>query len=271
MVRGLFLRCLAVLCLSLVVLPSAPVLARQAWSTWNTRSGLPSNDVLCLAIMKGKIAVGTPMGLAIFQEDRPTWINFSAYGEEFGKLVVRALDFDEDGNLWAATPNGLAFLDLRKFPEEPPLLKIVGMDSGLSTIDVEVVQIVGRTLYVGCFGGWLFQAQIGMGLLPSFRPVQNQTETPGERKLMNVGISALAMDFPAGGIFSTKGKALCNGQDGTSYVSGETSLSDWVDDFWCFQEGGNDRLIALTQNQLSLIQDRKVRESGAAMKVRGHA
>ncbi|MBF0500143.1 MAG: hypothetical protein HQM09_08420 [Candidatus Riflebacteria bacterium] len=257
-IRGSILRGMAILCLFLIVLPVAPVLARQAWMTWNTRSGLPSNDVLCLAIMKGKIAVGTPSGIAIFQENRPTWINLSGYGEEFGKLVVRALDFDEEGNLWAATPNGLAFLDMGKFPEEPPRLEIFGMKNGLSTIDVEVLQVVGRTLYVGCFGGWLFQSQIGMGAAPVFRPVQNMDQIPGERRLMDVGVSALAMDFPGGGIFSTKGKGLCNGQDGAAYLSGDASLSDWIEDFWCFQEGNSDRVITLAQNQMTLIQDRKI-------------
>jgi len=208
--------------------------------------------------MKGKIAVGTPKGIAIFQDNRPAWINMADYGEEFGNLVVRGLDFDQEGNLWAATPNGLAFIDMSKFPEAPPRLEMFGMDRGLSTIDVEVVQIVGPTLYAGCFGGWLFKAQIGAGATPAFSPVQNLDETPNERRMMDVGISALAMDFPGGGIFATKGRGLLNGQDGSAYLSGDTSMSDWIDDFWCFQESGANRLISLAQNQITLVQDRKV-------------
>ncbi|NLI79230.1 MAG: hypothetical protein GX442_22645 [Candidatus Riflebacteria bacterium] len=233
--------------------------ARQAWMTWNARSGLPGNDLTCMAVRNGQIAVGTPQGIAVFHVDRPRWIRLSDYGEEFGALVVRNLDYDPDGNLWAATPNGLAFLDLAGFPAKPPRLELFGTDRGLSTIDVETVQVVDRTLYAGCFGGWLFQSQIGMGVPPVFQQVQDfGEETSGDRKFMDVGISALAMDFPTGGIFATKGRGLVNARDSQAYALQDPLPSDWVDDFWAFQEGGQDRVIALTQNQLTLVQDRRV-------------
>jgi hypothetical protein len=245
------------LCL-FVMLFTTPGEARQAWLTWNTRSGLPDNDVTCLAIMKGKIAVGTPKGIAVFLENRPSWINLADYGENFKALVVRCMDFDLDGNLWAATPNGLAFIELGKFPDETPRLEMFGTDRGLSTIDVEVVQIVDRALYVGCFGGWLFRSIVDGGTPPAFLPVQKRDESPQERKFMDVGISALAMDFPGDGIFSTKGRSLLNGRDGSAYLPEGNQLSDWIEDFWCFQEGGTDRVITLAQNHITLIQDRKV-------------
>ncbi len=248
-----------VLWLLLLLLIGRPAEARLAWMTWNARSGLPSNDLTCLAIRKGQIAVGTPQGIAVFHVDRPRWINLAGYGEEFGALVVRNLDYDADGNLWAATPNGLAFLDMAEFPDKPPRLEMYGTDRGLSTIDVEVVQVVDRTLYVGCFGGWLFQAQIGPGVPPVFRQVQDfGEETAEDRKFMDVGITALAMDFPGGGIFATKGRGLIDARDSQPYPLQETLPSDWVDDFWAFQEGGQARVIALTQNQITLLKDRRV-------------
>ena len=238
-------------------LPIQPALARQAWITYNTRSGLPSNDVTCMAIMKGKIAVGTPVGVGIFQQDQSNWINLAGYGEEFGKLIVRSLDFDQEGNLWAATPNGLAFLQIEKFPTEQPRLTMYRMDSGLSTVDLGVLQVVDRKLYVGCFGGWLFQAQIGMGASPVFQSVQQPDGDEAGRRVMDVGISALAMDVPGGGIFSTKGSGLRSGRDGSAYLPEDAALSDWVDDFWCFHEGKSERIIALAQSTMTLIQDGK--------------
>lgn len=233
--------------------------ARQGWLTWNIRAGLPSNDLTSLAIVKGKIAVGSPQGIGVFCENRSTWINLAAYGKEFASLVVRDLDFDREGNLWAATPNGLAFLQMAEFPDKPPLLEVFSTDRGLSTIDVEVLQIVDDTLFVGCFGGWLFQSKIGAGTPPTFQPLYNLPDgTPEDRKFLNVGISALALDAPGGGIFATKGRGLLGARDGRNYLSREVLPAEWVDDFWCFQEDGKENIIALTQNKLNLISEKNL-------------
>lgn len=249
-----------VVVLACLLAGGGPVSARQGWLTWNTRTGLPSNDLTCMAITKGRIAVGTPKGIAVFCEERPTWIDFSVYGETFGSLVVRDLDFDPAGNLWVATPNGLGFIEMGRFPQEAPRLEIFGTDHGLSTIDVEVLQVVESNLYVGCFGGWLFHSVVGAGGAPSFRPVQNLgNETPDDRKFMDVGISALAMDLPGGGIFSTKGRGLVSASNGDAYVVAQEPLpSDWIDDFWAFQQGGANHVIALAQNRMFLIRDRRL-------------
>jgi hypothetical protein len=64
------------------------------------------------------------------------------------------------------------------------------------------------------------------------------------------------MDFPGGGIYSTKGKGLLRGVDGSDYVHADALPTDWVNDFWCFQSGNSEKVIALCQQHFSLISDR---------------
>ena len=231
--------------------------AGQTWMTWNTRSGLPSNNLTCLAIVKGKMAVGSDKGIGIFCENYSGWFNLADYNEKLTDLAVRSIDFDDYGTLWAATPNGLFAIDLEKFPEQTPEIRVFDTQNGLSTIDVEVVQVHENKIYVGCFGGWLFASPISPGsTVSAFSPVNSQNLANDDaNKFLSVGITALAMNYPGGGIYSTKGQGLLRAATGENLVGSDELFSDWVNDFWAFEEGKSNRIIAVTQNQMNLIKN----------------
>jgi hypothetical protein len=234
-----------------------PAYAGQTWMTWNTRSGLPSNNLSCLAINKGMMAVGSDKGIGLYVENYSGWFNLASYHEQLTDLAVRSLDFDDYNTLWAATPSGLFAIDLEHFPDSAPKVRRYDHEQGLSTIDVEVVQVVDNKIYVGCFGGWLFYAAISPGSnISSFLPV-DRAGGEDSNKFMSVGITALAMDYPDGGIYSTKGKGLLRAADGSNLVGEDELFSDWVNDFWSFEEGNANRIIAVTQNQMNLISNNR--------------
>lgn len=240
-----------------MLLFSWPAYAGQTWMTWNTRSGLPSNNLSCLAINKGMMAAGSDKGIGLYLENYSGWFNLSDYHEQLAGLAVRSLDFDDYGTLWAATPAGLFAIELDKFPESKPAVKIYTHEHGLSTIDVEVVQVVDNKIYAGCFGGWLFYSAISPGSnVTSFLPV-DRAGGDDSNKFMSVGITALAMDYPGGGIYSTKGKGLLRADDGSNLVGEDELFSDWVNDFWSFEEGNANRIIAVTQDQMNLISNNR--------------
>ncbi len=231
----------------------------QTWLTWNTRSGLPGNNLSSLAIMKGRMAVGCDKGIGLFCENYTSWFNLAAYNDKLTDIPVRALDFDAYGTLWAATPNGLFAVDLEKFPEEAPAVRIYNGENGLASIDVEVVQVYENKVYVGCFGGWLYAAELSPGgFLSSFVPINSQNlGVEDANKFLSVGVTALAMDYPGGGIYSTKGNGLLRADTGENLVGSDELFSDWVNDFWAFEEGKSQRIIAVTQNQMNLITDNR--------------
>lgn len=231
--------------------------AGQTWMTWNIRSGLPSNNLSCLAINKGMMAVGSDQGIGLYLENYTGWFSLANYHEQLAGLAVRSLDFDDYNTLWAATPSGLFAIDLEHFPDSTPRLRRYDHEHGLSTIDVEVVQVVDNKIYVGCYGGWLFSSAISPGSsISSFVPV-NRAAVEDLNKFMSVGITALAMDYPEGGIYSTKGKGLLRAADGSNLVGEDELFSDWVNDFWLFEEGNANRIIAVTQNQMNLISNNR--------------
>ena len=233
------------------------LLAGQTWMTWNIRSGLPSNNLSCLAINKGMMAVGSDQGIGLYLENYTGWFSLANYHEQLAGLAVRSLDFDDYNTLWAATPSGLFAIDLEHFPDSAPRLRRYDHEHGLSTIDVEVVQVVDNKIYVGCYGGWLFSSAISPGSnISSFLPV-NRAAFGDVNKFMSVGITALAMDYPDGGIYSTKGKGLLRAADGSNLVGEDELFSDWVNDFWAFEDGTANRIIAVTQNQMNLISNNR--------------
>jgi|GEM_PF-1071560 len=233
------------------------LLAGQTWMTWNIRSGLPSNNLSCLAINKGMMAVGSDQGIGLYLENYTGWFSLANYHEQLAGLAVRSLDFDDYNTLWAATPSGLFAIELEHFPDSAPRLRRYDHEHGLSTIDVEVVQVVDNKIYVGCYGGWLFSSAISPGSsITSFVPV-NRAAVEDLNKFMSVGITALAMDYPEGGIYSTKGKSLLRAADGSNLVGEDELFSDWVNDFWSFEEGNANRIIAVTQNQMNLISNNR--------------
>lgn len=227
----------------------------QTWMTWNTRSGLPGNNLTCLAIDKGKMVVGSDKGIGLYHQDYTGWFNLGTYNEMLVDLPVRSIDFDEYGNLWAATPNGLFSIDLAEFPQKGLTVNYFDTSKGLSTIDVEVVQVHEGKVYAGCYGGWLFAAQIQPGgNINSFSPVNAASlGMEDSNKFLSVGITALAMNYPGGGAYSTKGKGLLRASNGENLVGSDELFSDWVNDFWSFKDGNTDKIIAVTQNQMNLI------------------
>ena len=231
--------------------------AGQTWLTWNTRSGLPSNNLTCLAIKKGVMAVGSDNGIGLFCDGDSRWKKVNDYSEKMVGLAIRSMDFDGYGNLWAATSSGIFCVELEKFPEEPPVVSYYGIDSGLATVDTEVLQVVGNTLYVGCFGGWIYKTNIfhkAAGVSFSVVDSMNigKTET---NKIVSIGITALAMDYPGGGIYSTKGKGLVRADNGNDILNEGELFSDWVNDFWSFTKSGGECIIAVTQNHMGLIKN----------------
>lgn len=236
---------------------SAMLVAGETWITINTRAGLPSNNLTCLAITKGMMAVGSDSGIGLFIEGFDRWFNLSDYNELLKGLTIRSIDFDGYGNIWAATPSGVFCVELAKFPEESPLFRRFDTENGLSTVDTEVLQIVGDKLYVGCFGGWLYQTNIfqsSAGI--TFLPVNSQgMGRDDEHRIMSVGVTAIAMDFPNVGIYSTKGKGLLRADNGQSLVVNSELPSDWVNDFWSFSRDENHCVIAVTQDKMPLIEN----------------
>lgn len=228
--------------------------AAQTWVTWNQRSGLPGNNATCMAITKGKIAVGTDRGIGLFLDSQAGWFDLGRHAETLKDLAIRSIDFDAYGNIWAATPAGLFCIELEDFPQEPLILSHFGTDNGLSTIDTEVLQIVDGTLYVGCFGGWLFKTTIAeKGAGVNFKPVNSMgMGTDEQHRIISVGITAMAMDYPGGGIYSTKGRGLLSAADDLQVVELE---SDWVNDFQAFSDGNARNIIAVTQDKMHLIKN----------------
>lgn len=248
---------LSLLTVIVLFLGAWPAEGGQTWMTWNIRSGLPSNNLSCLAINKGVMAVGSDKGIGLYLENYSGWFNLASHHEQLKDLAVRSIDFDDYGTLWAATPSGLFAIDLEHFPESDPVVRRYDHEHGLSTIDVEVVQVCNNKIYVGCYGGWLFYAAISPGShITAFLPV-DRASSGDVNKFMSVGITALAMDYPGGGIYSTKGKGLLRAADGSDLVGGDELFSDWVNDFWSFTEGNSNRIIAVTQNQMNLIADNR--------------
>ncbi|MEW6708361.1 MAG: hypothetical protein AB1403_00935 [Candidatus Riflebacteria bacterium] len=251
---------LSILAIFLLTTFSVAAKSGETWLNINVKSGLPSNNLTCMAITEGKMAVGSDKGIGLFLENDTRWHNLNQYAEELGNLAIRSIDFDSYGNIWAATPNGIFSIEIEKFPEEPPIINNYNTENGLSTIDTEVLQIVDDNLYVGCFGGWLFKANIfqkAVGIM--FTPVNSGgMGYDDEHKIMSVGITALAMDFPGGGIFSTKGRGLLQAIDGTDYCNDELP-TDWVNDFWSFSDGNSNRVIAVMQGNMSLIENHQLK------------
>jgi hypothetical protein len=245
----------------LLVLVWLPIscFAGQTWLTWTTRSGLPGNNILCLAVTKGKMAVGTDKGIGLFLDSRMVWLKLGDYCQQLKGLAARSLEFDNNHNLWVATSKGLGRIYLEKFPEEAPLVDFFGKEHGLSTIDTEIIQIINDKIYVGCFGGWIFEAPIGGGgASPIFRPVNVRGGTQDDtHRIVSVGITGIAMDFPGGGIYSTKGKGLLEGYTGDDYLNGNDLPSDWVNDFWSFEDGNSSNIIALCQKNFTLLRNRE--------------
>lgn len=238
----------------LLLMTAGTLQAAQTWVTWNQRSGLPGNNAICMAIAKGRIAVGTDRGIGLFLEEQASWLDIGNHVEPLKGMAIRSIDFDAWGNIWAATPAGLFCIDLEEFPDEPMTFVHFGTEQGLSTIDTEVLQVVDNTLYVGCFGGWLFKSTIfqkaGGG---NFLPVNSMGMGSEEQhRIISVGITAMAMDYPGGGIYSTKGKGLLRADDGQQVVELE---SDWVNDFQGLSQGKSNNIIAVTQDKLNLIQN----------------
>jgi len=222
--------------------------------TYNTSSGLSENDLLTFAVKKEQLAVGSSKGIDIFSAQTLKWYNLGELNEKLTDLPVRCIDYDENGDLWAASPNGLFYINLDDFPKKTLQVKTFDTNNGLSTIDVEILQIVKSNIYVGCFGGWIFKTNISNAKENcQFSSVNGFRESNRDTfKIMSVGITALAMDFPKGrGIYSTKGNGLKT-LTGNA-VSGLPS--DWVNDFWAFQKGKTNQIVAVTQNNINLIEN----------------
>lgn len=244
------------LCVLIMSVSSLLAKGGETWLTINARAGLPSNNLTCLAVTDGRMALGSDKGIGLFIANDIRWYNLGDYCPEIKDLPIRSIDFDSYNNIWVATPNGVFCVELEKFPEEPPRASNFNTENGLSTVDTEVLQIVDDILYVGCFGGWLFQTNIfqkAVGI--TFAPVNSLGMGREEdHRIMSVGVTAIAMDFPdGGGIFSTKGKGLLSAGTGDDYVKNDELPSDWVNDFWSFTEGGDNRVITVTQDKMTLI------------------
>ncbi len=233
--------------------------AGQTWLNWNERSGLPGNNLLCLAIKKGMMAVGSDKGIGIFCENYSGWFNLADYNEKLRELPVRSMDFDSHGVLWTATPRGVISIDLNDFPDREPVVLIYDTDHGLATVDVESLQVLENRLFVGGFGGWIFAAEIQPGgFISSFRAINDGNLSSNDtHRIVSVGITALAMDYPEGGLYSTKGAGLRKASTGDS-ISIDALASDWINDFQAFNDGLQQKIIAVAQNKINLLKNNRV-------------
>lgn len=224
----------------------------QTWLTWNTGSGFPSNQVTDMAITEGFTAVSTTEGIAIYVYEHAQWYDTGDYSDKLQGLSVRAIDFDENKTLWAATGRGLYGININGFPSSKIEVRRYGSRQGLQTKDIEAVQVHDNEVYAGTFGGWIFRGSLQSdSTISFFQPVKSgsQPQKLPIHSISSVGVSALAVDYPNGGLYSTRGNGLRSILFDIKYKDG------WIDDFLSFVNKESTNLITVAQDTLGLFID----------------
>ncbi|NLI76925.1 MAG: hypothetical protein GX442_10855 [Candidatus Riflebacteria bacterium] len=249
-----FLAAMMVFCL----LHALPALAGgSCWQVVNQGSGLPSNKTTAFATSGKQMAVGTDVGIGLYDPVTALWAPLPL-PDQVASCEIRDLAYDGNHQLWVATPHGIAHV-------QDGSIEVFGVADGLPNIDVERIQVAGPDLYVGCFGGFICKALIPQNGRTTFTAVNyDPNEREDSLRLRSVGVTALAMKDGSRGFFSTKGAGLYEVQ-GRACLPAERSgdlPSEWVETFTIFEgKSRQEYLMIGTSSGLSLMVDGHVREA----------
>lgn len=224
----------------------------STWQVVTEGSGLCGRSVNCFAVYKNTMAVGTENGVSIFDGNSCSWSTL-VLPEEVASTTINDLAIDEFGHCWLATNRGLiAVQGSNTF--------IHDMSNNLPTVDVNRVQINGKQIFVGCFGGYIASAFIPQTGMTRFTPVNYTADSDsGGFKIRSVGISAMAMRATYQGWVGTLGNGLLEISGSNEFAVKNTGglAETWVNDFYIFHEGKTRemRTLAVTPEYLCLIKN----------------
>ncbi len=238
---------------ALLLLPAAG--HASTWQVFNEATGLCGKVVNCFAAFKTVMAVGTDRGVSIYSGNTGAWSTL-ALPDQVASMPVKDIAFDEHGNLWLATANGLVSIQEER-------ITIYDSRQGLPTIDVDRIQICENRIYIGCFGGYVAQAYIPQSGTTAFTPVNYTNDREGgSLKIKSVGVSGMAMIGPARGWFSTRGGGLVevNGAGQYPATASDGSPELWINDFYMFPGKSREQYtVAVTPQHISLINNGRAR------------
>jgi len=242
------------ICILFFQIINQPCFATATWQLHNTSNGLPGNNVTSVSVFTNMMAVGTDGGVGIWNGESCQWSTL-ALPEKIASAAIRDLAFDDDGNLWIGTPQGLAH-------SQSGSIVVYDVADGLPTVDIERIQIKDSEIYVGCYGGFVAKSIIQKVGKSTFRGVNyNPNNFEDALKIRSIGVTGLAMKSASQGWISTKGAGLIqiNGAGSFSLDKKEGLASDWVESFWVFEgPSRSEQIIAATTGGLSLIRDSRV-------------
>jgi len=224
----------------------------STWQVVSENTGLGGRSANCVAAFGKFLAVGTDMGVSIYNGDSCTW-RLLPLPEEIASISVVDIAADETGGLWLATNKGLVNVQGER-------IYVYGPESNLPTLDINRVQIQENRIYVGCFGGYIVSAFIPQSGMAKFSPVNYQVEPESATlKIRSVGVSAMAMQSAFHGWVSTLGNGLVeiSGSNEFSVANCANQAESWINDFYIFHEDKSreKRFLAVTPEYLSLIKN----------------
>lgn len=120
---------------------------KNTGSKSGTYDGMISDLVTCLTIDEkaGRVWIGTNQGLCSCNLLGQNWKQFSMK-DGLPNDVIRDVAIDGSGNVWVATPSGMAKHDGETW-------KVFNSDSGLEDQNIEAITIEGDNLWIASVGG----------------------------------------------------------------------------------------------------------------------
>lgn len=245
------------LCLLAFVFSMAMTAQGASWQVFTEESGLPSSRATCFAATDREMAVGTSAGVAVYQGDECSWMPL-ALPDQIASCEIRDVAYDEKGGLWIATSRGVCHRQKKDF-------EVFGTADGLPTLDAERLQVLGRDVFVGLFGGFIVRASVPETGRTTFVSVNYDANRIDEVKnLRTIGVSQLAMRGSTDGWVSMRGAGIVRimGVNETSVDRNAGLPSDWVEAMAEFQgPSKEDRMLAGTSEGIGLIREGKVQDS----------
>lgn len=226
----------------------------SSWQIITSSTGLPSDKVNAFAASEKYMAVGTSLGVAIYDVESAKWFPIEL-PNQIASCEVKDLAIDNNKNLWIATTNGLAHMQGRKF-------YLYTKSEGLPNIDVERLFVKDNHIFVGCFGGFVAKAVIPIYGTTSFVPVNYiSNDFDNNPKIKSVGISEIIMENTAKGWFATKGAGFYELHGANFYpgLSFEELPTEWVECLIRIKASLNrNKFLIGSSNGLALALDNKI-------------